>query len=106
MKIRTHNPFPNKSSSANLGTPTIQGSTRAPACISRRPRRLSSKQSAIALVITLLMLSVITFLAVAFLVLTRTHRDSVTATLDVQHAKAASQAALARAQSEIGRAHV
>ena len=55
----------------------------------------------IALVITLLMLSVITFLAVAFLVLTRTHRDSVTTTPDVETAKAMSEAALARAQTEI-----
>ncbi len=57
--------------------------------------------SGIALVITLLMLSVITFLAVAFLVLTRGHRDSVTTSLDLETAKAASQAGLARAQSEI-----
>jgi hypothetical protein len=57
--------------------------------------------SGIALVITLLMLSVITFLAVAFLVLTRTHRDSATATLDVETARSMSGAALARAQSEI-----
>ena len=39
--------------------------------------------SGIALVITLLMLSVITFLAVSFLVLTRSHRESVTATQDM-----------------------
>jgi len=55
----------------------------------------------IALVITLLMLSVITFLAVAFLVLTRTHRDQVNASLDVAMSQDMSRAALARAQSQI-----
>ena len=69
-------------------------------------RHLPSSLSAgnprgIALVITLLMLSVITFLAVAFLVLTRSHRDAVTASLDVDTAKAMSEAATARAQSQI-----
>ena len=57
--------------------------------------------SGIALVITLLMLSVITFLAVALLVLTRTHRDTVSNTLDEQTAKAMSEAAVARAETEI-----
>ena len=55
----------------------------------------------IALVITLLMLSVITFLAVTFLVLTRTHQDQVTATVDQATAQDMSRAALARAQSQI-----
>ncbi|MGA2555452.1 MAG: hypothetical protein ABSG04_04185, partial [Verrucomicrobiota bacterium] len=55
----------------------------------------------IALVITLLMLSVITFLAVALLVLSRTHRDSVTTTTDEETAKAMSEAAVARAQTEM-----
>ena len=55
----------------------------------------------IALVITLLMLSAITFLAVAFLVLTRTQRDSASVTLDVNTAQEMSWAAFARAQSQI-----
>ncbi|MGD1083799.1 MAG: hypothetical protein ABSA47_03500 [Verrucomicrobiota bacterium] len=55
----------------------------------------------IALVITLLMLSVITFLAVAFLVLTRSQRTSVTATLDKVTAQTMSEAALERAKAEI-----
>jgi hypothetical protein len=61
------------------------------------PRR----KSGIALVITLLMLSVITFLAVAFLVTTRTRRTSVSTSLDQNTAKEASDAALNRAQAEI-----
>jgi hypothetical protein len=56
---------------------------------------------AVALVITLLFLSVITFLAIAFLSMTRRDRSAVTATLDVDTAKTMSDAALARAQTEI-----
>jgi len=67
----------------------------------RVPQSPIRNSSGIALVITLLMLSVITFLAVALLVLTRTHRESVTASLDLDTAKNASQTALARAESEI-----
>ena len=55
----------------------------------------------IALVITLLMLSVIAFLAVALLILTRSHREAVTASLDLQTAQDAAKAAVARAQSQI-----
>jgi Tfp pilus assembly protein PilX len=55
----------------------------------------------VALVITLLMLSAITFLAVALLVLTRSQREQATASLDVETAKAMSEAALARSQSQI-----
>lgn len=55
----------------------------------------------IALVVTLLMLSVITFLAVAFLVLTRGHRSAVTVTIDQNTARTMSEAAVARAQTEI-----
>jgi hypothetical protein len=55
----------------------------------------------IALVITLLMLSVITFLAVAFLAMTRRDRAAVTATMDVDGARNMSDAALNRAQAEV-----
>ena len=58
-------------------------------------------QRGVALVITLLMLSVITFLAIAFLSMTKRDRSAVTATLDVDTARAMSDAALARAQTEI-----
>jgi hypothetical protein len=59
------------------------------------------KESAVALVITLLMLAVITFLAIAFLSMTNRDRKAVTATLDVDTARSMSDAALARAQTEI-----
>jgi hypothetical protein len=53
------------------------------------------------LVITLLMLSAITFLAVAFLAMSRRDRAQVTATMDVDSARNMSDAALNRAQAEI-----
>jgi hypothetical protein len=56
---------------------------------------------AVALVITLLMLSVITFLAIAFLAMTNRNKAAMTTTLDVDTARAMSDAALARAQTEI-----
>jgi hypothetical protein len=58
-------------------------------------------QRGIALVVTLLMLSVITFLAVAFLAMSRRDRAAVTATMDVDGARNMSEAALNRAQAEI-----
>ena len=74
---------------------------RVPDSAIHDPQSAIHRSSGIALVITLLMLSVIAFLAVAFLVLTRTRRDSVTSTLDMESARAMSEAAQARAQSEI-----
>ncbi|MGO8701587.1 MAG: hypothetical protein ACLQVY_28220 [Limisphaerales bacterium] len=61
----------------------------------------SRREDGIALVITLLMLSVITFLAVAFLAMTRRDRAAATASVDVNSARAMSDAAFARAQAEI-----
>jgi hypothetical protein len=55
----------------------------------------------VALVITLLMLSLITFLAIAFLAMSRRNQSSVSASLDVTTARAMSEAAQARAQAEI-----
>jgi Tfp pilus assembly protein PilX len=63
-----------------------------------RPRR---SEGGIALVITLLMLSVITFLAIAFLAMSRRDRAAVTVTLDSATAQNMSDAAFNRAQAEI-----
>ena len=60
-----------------------------------------TRESAVALVITLLMLSVITFLAIAFLAMTKRDRSAVTATLDVDTARSMSDAGLARAQASL-----
>jgi hypothetical protein len=56
---------------------------------------------AVALVITLLMLSVITFLAVAFISMTRRDKTAVTASQDLDTARTMSDAALARAQAQV-----
>jgi hypothetical protein len=58
------------------------------------------KVQGVALVITLLLLSVITFLAVAFLAMSRQNKSAVSASLDIAGARAASDAASARAQVE------
>jgi hypothetical protein len=60
-----------------------------------------SRERAIALVITLLMLAVITFLAIAFLAMTTRDKGAVNASLDANTARSMSDAALARAQAGI-----
>lgn len=62
-----------------------------------------SQQSGVALVITLLMLSLITFLAVSFLSLSRRERASVTVNAEQTDAQLAVDSALARAQAEFAR---
>ncbi len=58
-------------------------------------------QQGVALVITLIMLSVVTFMAVAFLSLSRRDRNSVSVSADHQNAGLMAEAALAHAQSKI-----
>lgn len=67
--------------------------------VSRRVARL--QQEGVALVITLLMLSIITFMAVTFLVLSQRERSSVTTATDMKIARDASDAALARVSAEL-----
>lgn len=64
-------------------------------------RSLKLGQRGVALVITLLMLSVITFMAIAFLAVSRRERASVAGTLDQVDAQAMADAGLARAQAGI-----
>src|SRR5664280_2180069 len=61
----------------------------------------ASGRSGVALVITLIMLAVITFMTVTFLVLSHRERGAVTTTTDQATAKLAAESALARAESEI-----
>jgi hypothetical protein len=70
---------------------------------SRRPPviRPGATERGVALVVTLIMLSLITFLTVAFLALTRRERAAVTVTVEQTDARLALDAALARAQSDI-----
>jgi len=62
---------------------------------------LGSAERAVALVITLIMLSVITFMAIAFLVLTRGERSSVGTATDQSIARLAADNALERVQAEL-----
>src|SRR5882724_1793672 len=55
----------------------------------------------VALVITLIMLSIITFMAVTFLVLSQRERSSVNGATDQKIARNASDAALARVSTEL-----
>ncbi len=71
-----------------------------PDASARRPY-LKNGRDGVALVITLLMLSVITFLAVAFLSMTQRNRASIGAGLDQTSARTLADAAQARAEAEI-----
>jgi hypothetical protein len=109
MKTPANKPIQNKAPSLGSRTslrPSLVAATLAPPPVPRAIRNpqsaiRNSRPSGIALVITLLMLSVITFLAVALLILTRSHREQVTASFDLNMAQDAANAAVARAQSQI-----
>ena len=60
-----------------------------------------SQQRGIALVITLIMLSVVTITAVAFLAVTRQDRASVGAAVEQLDARNAAEVALQRAEAEV-----
>ncbi len=60
-----------------------------------------NSQQGIALIITLILLSVITFLAITFLILSRREHGSVATTTDQNTAKFAADAALADAQAQL-----
>ena len=66
-----------------------------------RARHTPSNQRGIALVVTLILLSVVTFLAVAFLFLSRRERGAVTTQLDMTTARLAAEAATERAKIEV-----
>src|SRR5215469_6421479 len=80
------------------------GSRRAVARAQRVGLRISAArrgERGIALVITLIMLAVITFMAIAFLVLSRGERSSTATATDQTIAKLAANNALERAQVEL-----
>src|ERR1035437_6592216 len=73
-------------------------------------RRLSLQPSAfslqpsrrgVALVITLILLSVVTFMAITFLALSRRERSAVTTVTDTASARLAADAALANAEAQV-----
>jgi hypothetical protein len=63
--------------------------------------RLSTAHSGVALVITLILLSVVTFMAITFLALSRRERGAVTTATDAAGARLAADAALASAEAQI-----
>ena len=75
--------------------PASRSPTRHPSPVTRH------SQQGVALVITLILLSVITFMAVTFLVVSRTEKGSVTTATDQTIATLAAQAAQERAVSEV-----
>ncbi len=64
-------------------------------------RRLQGRQSGVALVATLIMLSLVTFMVVAFLGVARRERRSIEAVTSANDAKTAMETALARAQGDV-----
>jgi hypothetical protein len=60
-----------------------------------------ASERGVALIITLILLAVITFMAIAFLVLSRGQKTSVTITTDMTVARGAAENALARAEAEM-----
>jgi hypothetical protein len=61
----------------------------------------TSRREGVALVITLIMLSIITFMAVTFLVLSQRERSASTGTIDTKISRNAADAALARVSAEL-----
>jgi hypothetical protein len=60
-----------------------------------------SQQRGVALIITLILLGVVTFMAVAFLALSRRERGAVTTVTDTAGARLAADAALAKAEAQV-----
>ena len=63
--------------------------------------KLKTKEQGVVLVITLIMLSVVTLMAIVFLGVSRRERGIVNVTTDHLTAKMAAEAGMARAQSEV-----
>ena len=86
--------FKKSSESAVAGRADAAGSRQSP--ISNR-----KSERGIALVITLILLSVTLFMAIAFLAISRRERGSVTTATDTATARLAADSALANAQAQI-----
>lgn len=88
-------PSPSDAGAHGVPRPTSAALPASPA--TRHP----SRRSAVALVITLIMISVITFLAITFLALSRRERGQATTTLDQTTARFAADTAQDRALAEL-----
>ena len=78
-----------------------QGSASGNVRLSTLDPRPSTACEGVALVITLILLGVVTFMALAFLALSRRERGSVTTVTDTASARLAADAALAKAEAQI-----
>src|ERR1035441_4819375 len=83
--------------------PRAEGQTSPAAGLLRSTldSRLSTVQSGVALVITLILLSVVTFMAITFLALSRRERSAVVTVTDTASARLAADAALANAEGQV-----
>src|SRR5215471_9685937 len=81
---------------------TIDEQSAGPAALNR-PSSITNRKSreGVALVITLIMLSVITFIAITFLVLSQRERSSVTTATDQKICRMAADSALDRVMAEL-----
>jgi hypothetical protein len=88
------------SPSVNLRAPAID--TRHPSPVTRHPSPVTCHpQNGVALIITLILLGVVTFMAIAFLALSRRERGAVTTVTDTASARLAADTALASAEAQI-----
>ncbi|HEV2437391.1 MAG TPA: hypothetical protein VG077_15475, partial [Verrucomicrobiae bacterium] len=68
---------------------------------SRHPSRVTRHSHGVALIITLILLAVVTFMALTFLAVSRRERNAVTTTTDTASAQLAADDALAAAEGQI-----
>jgi Flp pilus assembly protein TadG len=81
--------------------PTLQPSTSWRGEAMRRRLNLQHSQRGVALIITVILLSVLTLMVLAFLAVSRRERGAVTTTTDTASARLAADAALANAEAQI-----
>jgi Tfp pilus assembly protein PilX len=87
-----------------LNVPAFASLRRGKGCFrsSRHsPPATRHSQRGVALIITLILLSVVTFMAITFLALSRRERSAVTTVTDTAGARLAADAALANAEAQI-----
>jgi hypothetical protein len=90
-------PFNSNVSDAQPSARTVNPRRVAPGA----PPSEFARQRGVALVVTIILISVITFLTIAFLALSRREKGSMTTTADQTTARLAADAAIERAQAEI-----
>src|ERR1035437_4915628 len=79
----------------------LRASPRSPRLCVEKASRPQPSQRGVALVITLILLSVVTFMAITFLALSRRERSAVVTVTDTASARLAADAALANAEAQV-----